>query len=155
LNKKRPLATITLSTEVSENVFSFTFRDDGRGIQIDKLRQLAMANEKYPWKEIENWGDRQIAQLIFEPEFTTAEEVNQVAGRGIGLDIIYQKIIKQKGNIELNFEKGNFCEFKVSIPLKKIRKISVNRNKKTNGILSNQRNLNYRGDDIKMKNKAR
>ncbi|OGB66201.1 MAG: hypothetical protein A2Y94_14480 [Caldithrix sp. RBG_13_44_9] len=130
LNKKRPLATITLYTEVSEDVYSFTFRDDGRGIQINKLQQLAIASEKYPRKQIENWSDRQIAQLIFEPEFTTAEKANHFAGRGIGLDIIYQKILKHKGNIELNFEKGSFCEFKVSIPLKKTRKISVNRNKR-------------------------
>ena len=133
-NKKRPLATITLSTEVSENVYKFTFRDDGRGIQIDKLRQLAITSKKYPQKEIEFWSDDQIAQLIFEPEFTTAEEVSHFAGRGIGLDIIYQKIVKQKGNIKLVFEKGNFCEFEVTIPLKKVRKISRTRSKKSRQI---------------------
>lgn len=135
-HKKRPLATITLSTELKKDMYSFTFRDDGRGIQVEKLRQIALQSGKFDPKSLYKWSDHQIAQLIFEPDFSTAEKANVFAGRGIGLDLIKRRILKHKGSIQVAFEKGNYCEFKITIPIKKRRKKSPASYKNKRGIIA-------------------
>ena len=59
-----------------------------------------------------------IAKLIFEPSLSTVDQVNRLAGRGIGLDAIKKKIEKNGGSIEVEFKEGEYCEFSVSIPIK-------------------------------------
>ena len=93
-------------------------KDDGRGIQIDKLKRKAEQLKRWDKNEIAAWDEKQIAELIFEPGISTTESSNFTAGRGVGMDAIKARIEKLKGEIAVKYAKDEFCEFNIKIPLK-------------------------------------
>jgi two-component system chemotaxis sensor kinase CheA len=118
---KLPYGTIEIATFMTGDVFSLTFKDDGRGIQIDKLRKKAIDSGKWPKPEVEKWNDKQIANTIFESGISTLDSANMVAGRGFGMDLVREKIKEFNGNIELDFASNRYCEFKITIPLNGVK----------------------------------
>jgi len=113
--KKSETGKIELTIFENENEFGIKLNDDGKGIQIDKLRELAKKNTKWK-KEVDKWDDKQVAELIFEQGISTSEKSNLVAGRGVGMDGVKSRINKLGGNIEVQFEKNKFCKFIITIP---------------------------------------
>ncbi len=126
---KRSNASIKLSCEFLDGQFSFRYRDDGRGIQIDRIRNIVMKDNKIDKKEIDKMNQLQIAQFIFEPGFTIVDKAHRRAVRVIGLDRIKSKIKEHGGNINIDFEEGKFCEFVVTIPLNKNRRTQISERK--------------------------
>ncbi len=72
------------------------------------------------WSEedIEEWDDDQVAETIFTTGISTLDKANLVAGRGVGMDLVKEKVTTVGGQISINTEKGGFCEFIVTIPIK-------------------------------------
>ena len=116
-NGKNTKATISLSSKISNDILYLTFRDDGRGLQIDKIREKAESLGKWSKDQIMKWNNEKIINLIFESGISTSEESGIVAGRGMGMQIIKKKVEELNGKIEVKFEKGIYCEFMISIPL--------------------------------------
>ncbi len=116
---KEPYGTIEISSFIKNNKFGFTFRDDGRGLQIEKLRKKAKEFGKWDNAEIDRWDDKQTADIIFTQGISTSEKAELAAGRGVGMDIIKQKLGKNNGQIKMSFSKGKFCKFEISLPVKK------------------------------------
>lgn len=114
--KKNPVAKIEIKTLNNDKYFGFTVRDDGRGIQLDKLREKAIASQKWTNDEIGKWTNKELLNLIFKSGITTSDQVNQISGRGVGMDLVNEKIAKYNGTININFENMKFCEFEVLIP---------------------------------------
>lgn len=114
--KKDPVAKIEIKTLNNDKYFGFAVRDDGRGIQLAKLKEKAIASDKWSSDEIENWGNKELLNLIFQSGITTTEKANKVAGRGVGMDLVNERIAKYNGKININFESMKFCEFEVLIP---------------------------------------
>jgi two-component system chemotaxis sensor kinase CheA len=114
---KLPYGTIEIETFVNGEQFGFKFKDDGRGIQIDKLRQIAIASGKWSKQEVGKWDTKRVAHTIFVPGITTLDSANIVAGRGVGMDLIKEKIIELNGKIELDYAENKYCEFRITIPL--------------------------------------
>ena len=124
--KKKPAeAIIKISTFSDNSHYGFSMRDDGCGIQMEKLKQKAVKAGKATEKEIEKWDKDKIIDVIFEQGISTTEKVNLVSGRGVGLDIVNKKVRSRNGEIEVQFEEDKFCEFKISIP-KNNDNLSVN-----------------------------
>jgi len=123
---KNKVATIELSSKLENGYFEFSFKDDGRGLQLDKLKQKAQASGRWREEEIERWDEKQLRELIFEPGISTQEKADLVAGRGMGMNIIKDKIKKYNGVININSSLGNYCEFIVKLPLKDKNSISLN-----------------------------
>lgn len=96
--------------------YQFTFRDDGRGISVEKLREAATRTGKWPNNEISNWAPNRLLKLIFEPGFSTADEVTDAAGRGVGMDVIAQKVRELGGRIRLATKPGQYCEWQIILP---------------------------------------
>jgi ligand-binding sensor domain-containing protein/signal transduction histidine kinase len=115
---KSPKATIEISTSLEKDVFVVKIRDDGRGLQIDQLRKRAKESGKWPKNEIDGWTKEQVINTIFMPGISTSENINQISGRGVGMDLVKEKIETHKGSIETVFEEGKYCEFKVILPIK-------------------------------------
>ena len=118
---------IEISTFVNDNSCIIKYRDDGRGIQLEKLLEMASSQSKFKDSELNNWDDSQAAQLIFEPSFTTLKKATNLGGRGIGLDLIKKKLTQYRGTIQVNFETGKFTEFVVTIPVKQSKKSRVSK----------------------------
>lgn len=115
--KKPALGRIEISTSLKDRSFELNFRDDGCGLQIDKLRQSAKSSGQWESEEIDNWNEKQIAATIYEPGISTSKEFDLIAGRGMGMDIIKQKVDKHKGSISIDYEAGKYTQFKIAFPL--------------------------------------
>ena len=114
---KLPYGTIEISTFMNDDKFGFVFKDDGRGIQVNKLRDKAIESGKWPLEDIKKWNRKKVAAVIFESGITTLDSANMVAGRGVGMDLVNEKIKQCNGKIELDYEEDRYCEFKITMPL--------------------------------------
>ncbi|MCO7223731.1 GAF domain-containing protein [Pleionea sp. CnH1-48] len=112
--------SIFLETELNSSMATFKIYDDGRGLAISKLFSKAVNDGLY--EEGNKPADLEIANLIFASGFSTAEEVTEVSGRGVGMDAVRQFLIEEGGNIEVCLEDdkegSDFRAFstKISLP---------------------------------------
>ena len=106
---------ITLSATHSGANVVLTISDDGAGLDVERIR--AKAIEKGLVSEHAELNNREIYALIFEPGFSTAQEVSNVSGRGVGMDVVRQAIDALRGSIEVQSEQGKGTTFKVKLPL--------------------------------------
>jgi signal transduction histidine kinase len=121
LGKPR-VATLTVRQLASTpgNAFSFSFRDDGRGLDPSHIRERAVAKQIVSPQIAATMTDEQLVALIFRPGFSTLEEPMADGGRGIGMNVIKEAIVdKLGGRLGLNSEPGRFTEFSFSIPLER------------------------------------
>lgn len=89
--------------------------DDGRGLDKEKILQMAVA--KGLVKENENLTDMDIHQLIFHPGFSTADRVTDISGRGVGTDVVKSKIEKLRGRVEVKSTPDQGTCFILRLPL--------------------------------------
>lgn len=88
--------------------------DDGRGLDLDKIRKRAIELKLIgPEDELTR---RQVAMMIFQHGFSTAEEVTDIAGRGVGMDIVKSTIDEISGNIEIRTRRGHGTKFVIRVP---------------------------------------
>ncbi len=92
-------------------------KDDGWGINLDKVRQKVIANGMASEAELEGMSEKQLQQFIFKPGFSTAEAVTNVSGRGVGMDVVCTNIEKIGGHVELKSAEGKGSTFIIKIPL--------------------------------------
>lgn len=91
--------------------------DDGQGIDPDKIAKKAIEKNMITPADAERMSQHQILQLIWEPGFTTAEKVTDISGRGMGMDIVRQKIEQLSGTVDLESQLGQGTSFTVKLPL--------------------------------------
>ena len=91
--------------------------DDGRGLDIERIRTKAISLGLGPQAEINKLAEAQIAQFIFVPGFSTADRVTNVSGRGIGMDVVRANIGRIGGTIDVSSSPGRGTVFTVKIPL--------------------------------------
>ena len=89
--------------------------DDGKGLDRDKL--LAKAQERGIVKDGEALTDSEVFNLIFEPGFSTAQQITDVSGRGVGLDVVKRNIQALRGKVDIRSEKGKGTVFSIRLPL--------------------------------------
>nr|MBC8422802.1 chemotaxis protein CheA [bacterium] len=89
--------------------------DDGRG--LDREAILAKAVERGVVPEGAQLNDQDVFELIFEPGFSTASEVTDISGRGVGMDVVRRNIEKLRGSVEITSEKGRGSVFSFKLPL--------------------------------------
>ena len=116
---KSPAGEIRLALQVEDGHFTLKLRDNGRGLALDSIRQKARANHLIT--EDQQPTPEDIAQLIFQPGFSTAEQVTEVSGRGVGMDAVKGFVKDAGGSIELCFvgleTKDGFRPFETVIKL--------------------------------------
>ncbi|MDA0998487.1 MAG: chemotaxis protein CheW [Proteobacteria bacterium] len=91
--------------------------DDGRGLNMQRIRDKCIGNGLVTETELDNMTDQQIQQFIFKAGFSTAEKVTSVSGRGVGMDVVRTNIEKIGGTIELKSVEGKGTVFTIKIPL--------------------------------------
>lgn len=89
--------------------------DDGRGLNKEKLIEKARA--KGLLKPDETLTDKEAYELIFAPGFSTAEQVTEISGRGVGMDVVRKNIEKLRGKIEIDTRPGQGTTFTIYLPL--------------------------------------
>ena len=91
--------------------------DDGRGLNLDRIRAKAVANGLATEAELDTMTNQQIYQFIFKAGFSTAEKVTSVSGRGVGMDVVRTNIERIGGTVELKSQPGKGSTFVIKIPL--------------------------------------
>ena len=91
--------------------------DDGRGLNLERIKQKALQNGLASESELEALTPQQIYQFIFKAGFSTAEKVTSVSGRGVGMDVVRTNIEKIGGTVELKSYPGKGSSFVIKIPL--------------------------------------
>lgn len=91
------------------------FRDDGRGISVERVRQSAVAKGRLTAEEAAAWEPRRVIGLIFEPGMSTRQTVDGDAGRGAGLDTVREIVTRMGGNIRLGTTANEYCHFRINL----------------------------------------
>ena len=112
---KPELGRITLNAYHEGGHIIIEISDDGRGLAVDKIRAKAIASGLTNEAEVQGLSDQQILKFIFRPGFSTAGEVTNVSGRGVGMD--KTNIEKIGGTVELKSLEGKGTSFTTKIPL--------------------------------------
>ncbi|HKJ42540.1 MAG TPA: chemotaxis protein CheA [Sunxiuqinia sp.] len=89
--------------------------DDGRGLDVERIRQKAI--QKALITSESEWNESALISLIFEPGFSTSEHLSDVSGRGIGMDIVRNRIKDLRGDIEVDTKRGEGTSFTIRLPL--------------------------------------
>src|SRR5579884_1767308 len=89
--------------------------DDGRGLNREKI--LKKAREKGLIEGGDHLPDSEVFQLIFAPGFSTAEQITDISGRGVGMDVVRKNIQKMRGRIDIQSEPGQGTTFLIKLPL--------------------------------------
>jgi two-component system, chemotaxis family, sensor kinase CheA len=92
-------------------------RDDGRGIDLAQIRTLAVEKGVLKVDEIQRLSDSEALNLIFEPGFSTAAEVTEVSGRGVGMDVVRTVLDRLKGTVHIASNKGRGTTIQLRAPL--------------------------------------
>ncbi|MEO8188647.1 MAG: response regulator, partial [Burkholderiaceae bacterium] len=106
---------ITLDVRQEGNEVVLTLRDDGRGLDIGALRAKAIAAGLMKADLL--LADSQIVQFAFEAGLSTAENVTESAGRGVGLDVVRSEVAALGGRVDVSFEPGKGTAFSIHLPL--------------------------------------
>lgn len=112
---KEPVGSISLEAYYREGAVVVDVRDDGRGLDreaiLQKARQKGLVGQSDPI------SDEQVFALIFEPGFSTAEQVTGVSGRGVGMDVVRKNIEDLRGSVEIQSWPGKGTLFRIQLPL--------------------------------------
>jgi two-component system chemotaxis sensor kinase CheA len=110
-------ATGTLLLRASHQAGQIVIKvaDDGRGLNRDKILNKARAKGLIAAGDLPS--DREIFDLIFQPGFSTAEQVTDVSGRGVGMDVVRRHLQKMRGHIEIESVAGQGTTFFLKLPL--------------------------------------
>ncbi len=91
--------------------------DDGRGIDESKVRAKAIKANLVSADEVEGMSSAEVLDLIFRPGFSTADEVTEISGRGVGLDVVRSVLHRLKGSVEVDTRPGQGTRFRLKLPL--------------------------------------
>ena len=91
--------------------------DDGAGIDVERVKQKALAKSLITPDQASRMNDRELMNLIFLPGLSTAEKVTNVSGRGVGMDVVKTNIEKIGGTVDIQSRPGNGTTLKIKIPL--------------------------------------
>ena len=112
---KPPVATIWLRGYQSATNIVIELADDGRGLDIEKIKQTAVKRGLYSPEELAIMTPSQIYPLILASGFSTRTFVTEISGRGIGLDVVRTSVERLQGNIQIESTSGQGCTFRIQL----------------------------------------
>lgn len=92
-------------------------RDDGKGLDREKIIAKALENEIIGESDLETMSEDEAYHLIFKAGFSTAEVVTEISGRGVGMDVVQRTIDELRGKVEISTELGKGTTFTIALPL--------------------------------------
>nr|WP_255603224.1 MULTISPECIES: chemotaxis protein CheA [Citrobacter] len=111
---KSPVGNLTLSAEHQGGNICIEVTDDGAGLNRERILAKAIS-QGMPIHE--NMSDDEVGMLIFAPGFSTAEQVTDVSGRGVGMDVVKRNIQEMGGHVEIQSRQGQGTTIRILLPL--------------------------------------
>ena len=117
LKGKAAKGTITLQAYHQGNQVIVEVKDDGRGIDLPKVLGKAVQLGMVKPEDGERMTEAEALNLIFRPGFSTAEEVTEISGRGVGMDVVQSVLHRMKGSVTVETRAGQGTTFRLKLPL--------------------------------------
>lgn len=114
---KSEVGSIFLDAYQDGNNVVIEVRDDGNGIDVEKVKNKAITNGTITEEQASLMSEKEIIDLLFRPSFSTADKVTDVSGRGVGLDVVKSKIETLGGDVEVKTVYGEGSTFIIRLPL--------------------------------------
>lgn len=114
---KPPVARLMLRAEQTGNRLILTISDDGRGIDVPRVGQKAVAQRLVLAEELDRMSPAQIARFIFTPGFSTKDQASDLSGRGVGMDVVLVNVTRLGGRIDIDTVSGKGTTFRLDLPL--------------------------------------
>lgn len=114
---KPAVGSIYLDAYQDGNNVVIEVKDDGNGIDVDVVRDKALDRGTITPEQAANMSDKEIMDLLFLPSFSTAKQVTDVSGRGVGLDVVRSKIEALSGEVEVKSKLGSGSTWTIRLPL--------------------------------------
>ncbi len=109
--------TVILSASQEGDHILLSIEDDGRGMDPNKLRDIAVAKGLMDREAANRLEDRECYNLIFAPGFSTKEEISDISGRGVGMDVVKTSITQLNGSIDIDSQLGRGTRIDIKVPL--------------------------------------
>ncbi|WP_172251171.1 chemotaxis protein CheA [Saccharibacillus deserti] len=114
---KAEIGMIRLKALHQENQVVLTIEDDGAGIDAERIKQSALGKKLITEAQAAQMSEQELIYLIFAPGFSTAQEISDISGRGVGMDIVRSHIEKLNGIIDVETKPGEGTKFTIKLPL--------------------------------------
>ena len=114
---KAPQGTVRLNAYHQGNQVVVEVSDDGRGIDVQKIRAKAIELGLTTAEEVTQLTETEALNFIFRPGFSTAEQVTEVSGRGVGMDVVQSVLHRLKASVSLETRLGHGTTFRLKLPL--------------------------------------
>ncbi len=114
---KNPKGEIKIKAFYDSAQIVLQISDDGRGIDPNSIRSTAISKGFLLEAEANNLTDKELFSLLFFPGFSTAQQISEISGRGVGLDVVKSVISKMKGTVTLDSQLGQGTTFTIRLPL--------------------------------------
>jgi chemotaxis family two-component system sensor histidine kinase/response regulator PixL len=109
--------SISINAYYQGNQTVIEVKDDGQGLNINKIAKKAIEQELLSAEAIANASQEDLFNLIFEPGFSTADKVSEISGRGVGMNVVRSQLEALKGTISVNSSLGKGTTFTLRLPL--------------------------------------
>lgn len=116
-NGKSPKGRVYLRAYHRGHSVAIEVEDDGKGIDPEKMREVAVKKGILSAEEARALDDQEAVELIFAPGFSSAEKITDISGRGVGMDVVRTNIKNLKGSVSTSTELGKGTRFTLSLPL--------------------------------------
>ncbi len=114
---KPPMGTLRVEARHHAGRLAITVSDDGRGIDVQALRRKVIERRFLEERVASGLSAQELTDFIFLPGFSTARDVTEISGRGVGLDAVKSAIEAASGNVKVSFELGKGTTFHLSLPV--------------------------------------
>ncbi|UWJ24717.1 Signal transduction histidine kinase CheA [Methanosarcina mazei TMA] len=114
---KEETGKIIITASRQQNYVLIRIEDDGKGIDAEEIRKIAFQRRLISRDEAEQLSERELIQLIFTPGLSTASEVTDLSGRGVGMDIVKNRIEHLGGSIKVDSKPGTGSRFELRLPI--------------------------------------
>ncbi|NQZ22328.1 MAG: chemotaxis protein CheA [Colwellia sp.] len=109
--------TVLLSASQEGDHILLTIKDDGAGMDANKLKEIAIQRGVLDTDSAARMSDKEAFSLIFAPGFSTKTEISEVSGRGVGMDVVKTKITQLNGTVNIDSEMGVGTVLEIKVPL--------------------------------------
>jgi two-component system sensor histidine kinase and response regulator WspE len=114
---KPPTGTIRLEARHRAGMLHITLADDGRGIDVERLRERAVAKGLVARAVADQLGELELLEFLFLPGFSTSERVTEISGRGVGLDVVQSMVKGVGGSVRVASQPGRRTVFTLQLPI--------------------------------------
>ena len=114
---KPPKGTLRLEARHSAGMLSITVSDDGRGIDLENVRQMIIDKKMCAREIAEELSNLELLEFLFLPNFSTKKTVSKVSGRGVGMDVVHNVVNEVRGMVRSSTTLGKGSTFELQLPL--------------------------------------